>query len=165
MSPRFVAFVLFASMTVASLAAVPGAAAPMPVPRECEKGGSAAIANVSANGVTLNPAGNDPTTLELPGRLINLGLSTNGTLRVDVKNHCIRAYALTATVVGTVSGTNSYTYTAAPNCALNDVDTWAVPIGNDVADVTLDLSWVACSGATGSDHREVRVVDPTVPAL
>lgn len=167
-APRFKPLILAGLLMIAfASVAMPPVVADHGVPHEanCEgRVSSASISNVAANGVTLNTGLMGPTTLELPRKLLSLAVSSTGSLQVDVTHDCIRYYELTATVIGTISGTNTYTFTATPGC-VGGVDTWNVPVGNDLADVNLVLKWIGCDGSTGTDQRDIHVVDPAVPSL
>ncbi|HWG91724.1 MAG TPA: hypothetical protein VNZ52_12820, partial [Candidatus Thermoplasmatota archaeon] len=117
----------------------------------------AAISNVEAAGVTLQTQVGGQN-LQLPRGLLAAAVSTTGTLDVTVKHECVKHYVLTATVTSQQNGVNTYTYNAFPGC-VGGADTYNVPVGMDVAHVSLDLVWYGCDGTSGKDHRDVDVVD------
>lgn len=126
---------------------------------ECERAGaaSATISNLAVNGVTLQTQVGG-TTFVLPLRATGLAASTTGSLDVEVTFRCVRDYTLTYVVNGAL-GTTTGAVSAFPACG-SGTGTHAVPVGNDVASVHLELVWTGCDGATGGEVRDVTVVDP-----
>ncbi|HEX2021796.1 MAG TPA: hypothetical protein VHH36_03735 [Candidatus Thermoplasmatota archaeon] len=169
--PRLLAALLVASLAATAFPVAAGGADGTPdcpaddplcdveVPEACKRAGSAsaAIANVKADGVTLQTQAGSQTLL-LPRQLVALAVSTTGVLDVEVEHRCVLWYTFSWTVNGQL-GTSAGSSTAYPRCA-GDTDVHQIPIGNDVADVHMELHWVGCDGAKGSDVRDAKVVDP-----
>lgn len=132
-------------------------------PRECfEKGASsAAIGGVTANGVTLQTQVGG-ATLELPRDVLQLAVSTTGTLDVTVDHKCVKYYELHAERTDADGTVTPFTFTASPGC-ISGSDTHSIPIGMNLSEVRLKLVWWGCDGSMGTDYREIRVCDPPLP--
>ncbi|HVL47275.1 MAG TPA: hypothetical protein VM889_01825 [Candidatus Thermoplasmatota archaeon] len=140
---------------------------PCEPPKECfEKGNSAAaIGNIQAGTVTLQTqVGN--SAVELPRKDLAIAISTTGQLDVEVVHKCVREYTFSWTKTSMIGGPTSFTTTVYPNCFAG-VDTYAIPVGWDLVDIHMTLTATGCDGATHSDVRDIKVVDPplVVPAL
>ena len=134
-------------------------------PVDCKEAGSASagIANVVVNGVTLQTQAGG-TTFVLPLRATGLAMSTTGQLDVEIRHRCVLSYAFTWTVTSQVSGTTTNTVFMTPNC-VGGTDVHAIPVGNDVVSVHMELAWKGCDGTSGRDVRDVTVVDPALPGV
>lgn len=129
---------------------------------ECEREGvsGASISNLAVNGVTLQTQAGSATFV-LPLRATGLAASTTGSLDVEVTHRCVRDYTITYVVNGAL-GTTTGAMSGFPACG-SGVSTHAIPIGNDVASVHIELVWTGCNGTTGGEVRDVTAVDPALP--
>jgi len=127
-----------------------------------EKGASwASLGSVTANGVTLQTQLGG-TTLELPRGLLAAAVSTTGHLEVTVDHQCVRAYNIVAVKTNALGTTTPLDHWQYPSC-VPGTDTYQLPVGWDVVEYDIYLTWWGCDGSAGKDYVKIRVVDPPLP--
>lgn len=131
-------------------------------PLPCREASMAAFGDATAAGVTLQAQGQQ---VLLPVKLLQIAASTDGYITLDVKHRCVKAYHIVAVKDSQITGTTVEVDTwAYPNCG-SGVDTYQLPVGNDVVHYDVYLEWYGCDGASGQDQRHFDVVDPVLPRL